>query len=205
MIEKARRASTFLSWYHQISLPEVKFPLTLHAWTRFFFLFLCSMFLLFFCFYFQQKKKARKMQIFIPLFSFSDILCIFTWCLSSWYINYIGFYITESSCLISAKFPCYIYLIDSYFPRAMKMCTIQGSPRIVKLTNSLGEPSPKNSGLLSKLQHKKETSSYSSKLIVTWINFTASVLIQPYILSFMVQVKIKIVLLLRGRVSDEGD
>jgi hypothetical protein len=35
--------------------------------------------------------------------------------------------------------------------------------------------------------------------------FTASVLIQLYILSFMVQVKRKIVLLLRGRVLDEGD
>jgi len=34
---------------------------------------------------------------------------------------------------------------------------------------------------------------------------TASVLIQLYILSFMVQVKFKIVLLLRGRVSDKGD
>jgi len=35
--------------------------------------------------------------------------------------------------------------------------------------------------------------------------FTAFVLIQLYILSFMVQVKFKIVLLLRGRLSDEGD
>jgi len=35
--------------------------------------------------------------------------------------------------------------------------------------------------------------------------FTAYVLIQLYILSFMVQVKLKIVMLLRGRVSDEGD
>jgi hypothetical protein len=72
------------------------------------------------------------------------------------------------------------------------------------MTDSLVEPSPKNSGFLSKLQHKTETSSYSSKLIIPWINFTASVLIQPYILSFMVQVKFKIVLLLRGKVSDEG-
>jgi len=35
--------------------------------------------------------------------------------------------------------------------------------------------------------------------------FTASALIQLYILSFMVQVKFIIVLFLRGRVSDEGD
>jgi uncharacterized protein YhhL (DUF1145 family) len=43
-------------------------------------LLLCvSMFLLFF--YLQKKKKkkgGRKLQIFIPVFSFSDILCIFT-------------------------------------------------------------------------------------------------------------------------------
>jgi hypothetical protein len=101
------------------------------------------------------------------------------------------FYITKSSCLISAKFPCCIYLIDSYFFHAMKICTIQGSrklffspliffflasersferffyARIVKMTNSLVEPSPKNSGFLSKLQHQKETSSYTSELIVT--------------------------------------
>jgi hypothetical protein len=46
-------------------------------------LLLCvSMFLLFFCFFpFKKKKKkkgGRKLQIFIPVFSFSDILCIFT-------------------------------------------------------------------------------------------------------------------------------
>jgi hypothetical protein len=35
--------------------------------------------------------------------------------------------------------------------------------------------------------------------------FIASVLTQLYILSFMVQVKRKIVLLFKGRVSDEGD
>jgi len=100
-----------------------------------------------------------------------------------------------------------IYLIDSYFSHAMKICTFQGSPkvhfffllksllrdffcaRIVKLTNSLVKPSPKNSGFLSKLQHQKETISYISELIVTWIN---SLLLcwYSYILSFMVQIKI---------------
>jgi hypothetical protein len=32
--------------------------------------------------------------------------------------------------MISAKFSCGILMIDSYFPHAMKMCTIQGSPKI---------------------------------------------------------------------------
>jgi hypothetical protein len=36
------------------------------------------------------------------------------------------FYITKSSCLISAKFPCCIYLIDSCFSHVMKICIIQG-------------------------------------------------------------------------------
>jgi len=136
------------------------------------------------CFWVQKKKKGgEKDAVIYSLFSFSDILCIFTWCLSSWCINYFCFYITESSCLISAKFFCCIYLIDSCFSHVMKMCTIQGSPkvhfffsnflllkilleifflyaRIVKLTNSLVKPSPKNFGFLSKLHHQKGTSSY---------------------------------------------
>jgi len=36
MIEKARWAATFLSWYSQTSHLEVRFALTLHAWTRYF-------------------------------------------------------------------------------------------------------------------------------------------------------------------------
>jgi len=59
MIEKTRQAAAFLSWYRQISLPKVRFALTLHAWTKFFF-FLCSMFLLIFCFCFQKKKKKKR-------------------------------------------------------------------------------------------------------------------------------------------------
>jgi hypothetical protein len=68
----------------------------------------------------------------------------------------------ESLCMISAKFSCCILMIDSYFPHAMKMCTIQDSPKahiflsdfllleilnkrdvfdkMVKLTNLLVEP-----------------------------------------------------------------
>jgi len=75
-------------------------------------------------------------------------------------------------------------LLDSCFPHAMKMCTKVHffisdflllkillrdylCARIVKLTNSLVEPSPKNFGFLSKLQDQKETCSYTSKLKVT--------------------------------------
>jgi len=63
--------------------------------------------------------------------------------------------------------------------------------KIVKLINSLVEPSPRNSGFLFRLQHQKETSSYTSELNDYRNKFTASMLIQLYILSFMVQVKIQ--------------
>jgi hypothetical protein len=56
--------------------------------------------------------------VFLPDVSVLDALII------------IGFYITKSPCLISAKFPYCIYLIDSFFPRTMKMCTIQGSLKV---------------------------------------------------------------------------
>jgi hypothetical protein len=36
----------------------------------------------------------------------------------------------ESLCMIFAKFSCCILMIDSYFPHAMKMCTIQDSPKV---------------------------------------------------------------------------
>jgi hypothetical protein len=36
----------------------------------------------------------------------------------------------ESLCMIFAKFFRCILMIDSYFPHAMKMCTIQDSPKV---------------------------------------------------------------------------
>jgi hypothetical protein len=62
---------------------------------------------------------------------------------------------------------------------------------MVKLTNSLVESSLRNYGFLSRLQHQKETSSYTFELNDYMNKFTASVLFQQYILSFMVQVKIQ--------------
>jgi len=52
MKEKARRAAAFLFWYSQTSLLEVRFALTLHAWTT------LSPFL--FIFLFSTKKKKKK-------------------------------------------------------------------------------------------------------------------------------------------------
>jgi hypothetical protein len=68
MIEIARRAAAFLSWYYQSSLSEVRFAFTLHTWTM--------LFTVKHVFFFLKKKRGRKMQTFIHSFSFSDILCI---------------------------------------------------------------------------------------------------------------------------------
>jgi hypothetical protein len=81
MIEKARQAAAFLFWCSQTSLPEVRFVLTLHAWTKLSFslsnhVFVFSLLL----FSLKKKKKGRgeKDADIYSLFSFSDILCIFT-------------------------------------------------------------------------------------------------------------------------------
>jgi hypothetical protein len=73
MIEKARQAAAFLFWCSQTSLPEVRFVLTLHAWTKLSFslsnhVFVFSLLL----FSLKKKKKGggRKMQIFIPYLAF---------------------------------------------------------------------------------------------------------------------------------------
>jgi hypothetical protein len=42
----------------------------------------------------------------------------------------------ESLCVISAKFSCCILMINSYFPHAMKMCTIQDSSKVHHLSFS---------------------------------------------------------------------
>jgi hypothetical protein len=95
-----------------------------------------SMFLLFFCLLVFKKKKKKKNWgedvefFFFSLDSFSDILYVFAWYLNSLCINWICLYMIESLCLISAKFSCCILMINSYFPHAMKMCTIQGSPKV---------------------------------------------------------------------------
>jgi hypothetical protein len=72
MIEKARRVAAFLFWYSQTSLPEVKFVLILHAWTKLSTSICNHFFFPFFRFYFSKKKRGggRKMQLFIPYLSF---------------------------------------------------------------------------------------------------------------------------------------
>jgi hypothetical protein len=94
-----------------------------------------SMSLLFFCLLvFKKKKKlGRRCGIlfyFISFDSFSNIACVFAWYLSSLCIDWICLYMIESLCMISAKFSCCILMIDSYFPHAMKMYTIQDSHKV---------------------------------------------------------------------------
>jgi hypothetical protein len=67
---KTRRAAAFLSWYRS-SLPEVRFAITLHAWTRFFFscvecFFFFFFFLLLFIFF---KKKGFDARVLLKVFS----------------------------------------------------------------------------------------------------------------------------------------
>jgi len=75
-------------------------------------LLLCvSMFFLFFYFIIFNKKKKKKirgkMQNFYFFESwFSNIVCVFTWYLSSLCINWVFLYMIESLCLISANFSC---------------------------------------------------------------------------------------------------
>jgi hypothetical protein len=51
--------------------------------------------------------------LFLFVESFSDITCIFAWYLSSLCIDWICLYMIESLCLISAKCPCNILMLDS--------------------------------------------------------------------------------------------
>jgi len=78
MIEKARRAAAFLSWYNQTSLSEVRFALTYMFGLDFFSFHYLDVFVFLFLFSTKKGGGGVKMQIFISLFSFSDILCIFT-------------------------------------------------------------------------------------------------------------------------------
>jgi hypothetical protein len=91
-----------------------------------------SMSLLFFCFLVFKKKKKKiggenaKFLFFLIAFQIFYIFLpeILVHC------ALICLYMVESLCLISAKFSCCILMIDSYFPHAMKMCTIQGSLKV---------------------------------------------------------------------------
>jgi hypothetical protein len=70
MIEKARRAATFLSWYCQTSLPEgqVCFYLTCLHYTI---LFIIKHVFVFFLIKNKNKKGGKRMQsLVVPLYSF---------------------------------------------------------------------------------------------------------------------------------------
>jgi hypothetical protein len=60
---------------------------------------------LFYCFH-QKKNWGRRSRILFFLYSFSNIVCVFVWYLSSLSINIICLYMIESLCQISTKFSC---------------------------------------------------------------------------------------------------
>jgi len=166
---KARRTAAFLSWYFWTSLPEDKFDFTLYARTRCHFLFHKHVFVVFLLIGFKPKKKKKKnsrekmrnfyffiliafqiLYMFLPDISAHCALIEYAYIWLRVYVWYL------------LSFPIASLMIDSYFPHAMKMCTIQGSPKVhhfplwlpafensnerdvfdkmVKLTNMLVEP-----------------------------------------------------------------
>jgi hypothetical protein len=105
MTEKACRAMAFLSWYSQTSLPEDRFALTLHAWTKLFFCVAC--FCCFSIFIFNQKKMGGFDARF--LLKFSAISCIFIYFDSSLCFDKIYIHMVKIPSLICAEFSCCIF------------------------------------------------------------------------------------------------
>jgi hypothetical protein len=62
----------------------------------------------FYCFFIKKKiwGKSCRILFFFSFDSFLDIVCIFTWYLSSLCIDWLCLYMIESLWLISAKFSC---------------------------------------------------------------------------------------------------
>jgi hypothetical protein len=57
-------------------------------------------------------------------------LMYFLWVTSSLWINELFLHMVENISLTYAKFSCSLVMIDSFFPHAKKMCTIQDSLKV---------------------------------------------------------------------------
>jgi hypothetical protein len=53
----------------------------------------------------------------------------FVWVISPLCIDELFLHMVENISLTHAKFSCSLVMIDSFFPHAMKMCTIHDSPK----------------------------------------------------------------------------
>jgi hypothetical protein len=82
------------------------------------------------CFLIKKKKKklGRICRIFFSL-GISVIACVFTWYLNLLCINLLFLDMIKNLWLHLLSVFLYIQKLDSFFPLAMKMCTIQDSPK----------------------------------------------------------------------------
>jgi hypothetical protein len=76
----------------------------------------------------KKKKRGRNCRK-LSFLGRSDIACVFTWYLNSLCINLLWLDMIESSWLYLANVFLYMQKLDSFFLHAMKMYTIQDSPK----------------------------------------------------------------------------
>jgi len=76
----------------------------------------------------KKKKLGRICRIFFSL-GISVIACVFTWYLNLLCINLLFLDMIKNLWLHLLSVFLYIQKLDSFFPLAMKMCTIQDSPK----------------------------------------------------------------------------
>jgi hypothetical protein len=78
---------------------------------------------------FNNKKKGRNYTKFLPFLGISDIACVFTWYLNYLCINLLCLDMIGSLWLYLPSVFLYMQKLDSFFPHAIKMYTIQDSPK----------------------------------------------------------------------------
>jgi hypothetical protein len=81
------------------------------------------------CLLIKNKKIGRLVARWF-LLRYVSYLMYFIWVISSLCIDELFLHMVEIISLTYIKFSCSLVMIDSYYPHAMKMCTIQGSLKI---------------------------------------------------------------------------
>jgi hypothetical protein len=78
---------------------------------------------------FNKKEMWEIAGTFFPFLGMSNIACVFTWYLKSLCINLLCLDMIESLWLYLPSVFLYMQKLDRFFPHAMKMYTIQDSPK----------------------------------------------------------------------------
>jgi hypothetical protein len=76
-----------------------------------------------------NKKNGEKFQEFFSFLGMSDIACVFNWYLNSLCINLLCLDMIKSLWLYLPSVFLFMQKLDSFFLHAMKMYTIQDSPK----------------------------------------------------------------------------